>query len=289
MPNVSAFPAVSGEAGLARYLQEIRKFPVLTANDEFVLSKQLQEHGDRKAAHQLVTSHLRLVAKIAFGYKGYGLPISDLVAEGNIGLMTAVKKFDPDKGFRLATYAMWWIKASMQEYILKSWSLVKIGTTAGQKKLFFNLKKLRTKLDATEHMALSPENLRAIAEKLGVTEAEVNSMDQRLGGADYSLNTTLNSDSEDSWGDFIADESANFSDRVIAANERSYQQKLLDEAMEQLTPREKAIFQARRVQEEPSTLEDLSHVHNISRERVRQLEAKAFERVRDWIQEKAAA
>jgi RNA polymerase sigma-32 factor len=276
----ASIPALSSEDGLNRYLAEIRKFPLLAPEEEYMLAKRFQTHGDTKAAHKLVTSHLRLVAKIAMGYRGYGLPVSELISEGNIGLMQGVKKFEPDRGFRLATYAMWWIKASMQEFILRSWSLVKLGTTAAQKKLFFNLRKMKNNLDAYEDGDLRPADVKKIATHLGVTEDEVISMNRRmLGGGDTSLNVSLNEEGEGQWQDALADDRP-LQDEVYAeAQERISRRALLIEAMEALNDREKAILTERRLVDEPKTLEDLSQEFGVSRERVRQIEVRAFEKL----------
>ncbi len=283
--NVPAtIPALGSEAGLNRYLSEIRKFPLLSPEEEYMLSKRFQEHQDPDAAAKLVTSHLRLVAKIAMGYRGYGLPVSELISEGNIGLMQGVKKFEPDRGFRLATYAMWWIKASMQEFILRSWSLVKMGTTAAQKKLFFNLRRMKSNLDAFEDGDLSPENLKKIATDLGVSEADVISMNRRMAnGGDTSLNVSLNEDGEGQWQDSLAD-TAPLQDEVFSdIEERVVRRAMLVEAMESLNTREAHILTERRLVEEPKTLEELSQVHGVSRERVRQIEVRAFDKLQAAI------
>jgi len=272
-------PSLGAEQGLNRYLAEIRKFPVLTAEQEYMLAKRYQEHQDPDAAKQLVTSHLRLVAKIAMGYRGYGLPVSELIAEGNIGLMQGVKKFEPDRGFRLATYAMWWIKASMQEFILRSWSLVKMGTTAAQKKLFFNLRKAKNHIGAIEEGDLTPQNTTALADRLGVTEREVTDMNRRLSGPDASLNAPLRSESESEWQDWLADDTADQETRLAEREEMGDRHTLLENAMIELTEREQEIIRARRLREEPATLEDLSQKFGISRERVRQIEVRAFEKL----------
>jgi RNA polymerase sigma-32 factor len=276
----ASIPALSSEDGLNRYLSEIKKFPLLSPQEEFMLAKRFQTHGDTEAAHKLVTSHLRLVAKIAMGYRGYGLPVSELISEGNIGLMQGVKKFEPDRGFRLATYAMWWIKASMQEFILRSWSLVKLGTTAAQKKLFFNLRKMKNNLDAYEDGDLRPEDVKKIATDLGVTEAEVVSMNRRmLGGGDTSLNVSMNEDGEGQWQDIIPDNGPLQDEVAAEAEERVTRRAMLVEAMEGLSDREKHILTERRLIEEPRTLEDLSVEFGVSRERVRQIEVRAFEKL----------
>ncbi len=279
--NVPAtMPALGGEAGLNRYLSEIRKFPLLKPEQEYMLAKRYQEHEDSDAAAQLVTSHLRLVAKIAMGYRGYGLPVSELISEGNIGLMQGVKKFDPERGFRLATYAMWWIRASIQEYILRSWSLVKLGTTAAQKKLFFNLRRMKNNLSAFEDGDLKPETLTKIATDLGVTEDEVTSMNRRMAmGGDTSLNVPMREDGDGQWQDILQDEGSLQDERVADAQERDQRHALLTEAMERLNERERDILTQRRLIDEPQTLEELSQVYHVSRERVRQIEVRAFEKL----------
>jgi len=276
-------PILSSEGSLAVYLQEIKKFPLLTAEEEFMLAKRFKEHGDTKAAHKLVTSHLRLVAKIAMGYRGYGLPITDLISEGNVGIMQAVKKFDPDKGFRLATYAMWWIRAQIQEYILHSWSLVKIGTTAAQKKLFFNLKKLKNQLQSISEGRLSPENVREIATRLKVKEAEVSDMENRLFTGDQSLNVQLGNETDVEWQDLLEDNKETQDVIVEKTDEYKHRKKLFEEALEVLNAREKEIITQRRLIEKPKKLEELSKKFNISRERVRQIEEKAFEKLQKEI------
>ncbi|WP_448665034.1 RNA polymerase sigma factor RpoH [Sphingomonas sp. CJ20] len=279
--NVPAtIPALGGEASLNRYLAEIKKFPILSPEQEYMLAKRFQEHGDTDAAAQLVTSHLRLVAKIAMGYRGYGLPVSELISEGNIGLMQGVKKFEPERGFRLATYAMWWIRASIQEFILRSWSLVKMGTTAAQKKLFFNLRRMKAKLDAFEDGDLSPEHLAKIATDLGVTEDEVTSMNRRMSmGGDTSLNVPMREDGESQWQDWLQDDSP-LQDTVVAdAQEADVRHEMLVSAMEDLNEREKHILTERRLTDDPKTLEELSQVYGVSRERVRQIEVRAFEKL----------
>ncbi len=276
-----SIPAAGGEAGLNRYLTEIKKFPILAPEEEYMLAKAWREHNDTDAAARLVNSHLRLVAKIAMGYRGYGLPVSELISEGNIGLMQGVKKFEPDRGFRLATYAMWWIRASIQEFILRSWSLVKMGTTAAQKKLFFNLRRMKNQLDAFEDGDLKPADVTKIATDLGVTEAEVVSMNRRMAmGGDTSLNAPLrDTDGEGQWQDFLIDNGP-LQDEVVADNEeRQVRHDLLNEAMESLNEREKNILVERRLSEEPKTLEDLSQVYGVSRERIRQIEVRAFEKL----------
>ena len=283
--NVPAtIPALGSEAGLNRYLAEIRKFPLLTPEEEYMLAKRFQEHQDPDAAAKLVTSHLRLVAKIAMGYRGYGLPVSELISEGNIGLMQGVKKFEPDRGFRLATYAMWWIKASMQEFILRSWSLVKMGTTAAQKKLFFNLRRMKSNLEAFEDGDLSPENVKKIATDLGVTEAEVVSMNRRMSnGGDTSLNVSLSEEGEGQWQDSLADDAPLQDEAYAETQERVVRRAMLVEAMETLNSREAHILTERRLVEEPKTLEELSQVHGVSRERVRQIEVRAFDKLQAAI------
>ena len=278
---------LSPEGGLSRYLAEIRNFPMLAPEEEYMLAKRWKEHEDADAAHKLVTSHLRLVAKIAMGYRGYGLPVNEIVSEGNVGLMQAVKRFEPDKGFRLATYAMWWIKASIQEYILRSWSLVKIGTTAAQKKLFFNLRKAKGQIKAIEDGDLRPENVKLIATKLGVTEEEVISMNRRLAAPDHSLNAPLRADSEGEWQDWLVDESPNQETILADREEKDDRSELLAEGMKALNERERAILTARRLKDEPATLEDLSKEFDISRERVRQIEVRAFEKLQRAIREAA--
>jgi RNA polymerase sigma-32 factor len=271
---------MSPEGGLSRYLSEIRKFPMLAKDEEFMLAKRWQEHEDTEAAHRLVTSHLRLVAKIAMGYRGYGLPIGEVISEGNVGLMQAVKKFDPDRGFRLATYAMWWIRASIQEYILRSWSLVKMGTTAAQKKLFFNLRKAKSEIAALQEGDMRPDQVHQIATKLGVLDEEVISMNRRLSGPDASLNAPLRSDSESEWQDWLADDNAVSQETQVAeSEERSIRMSLLEEAMTELTDRERHILTERRLRDDPTTLEELASQYGVSRERVRQIEVRAFEKL----------
>ena len=280
----ATMPALGGEAGLNRYLSEIRKFPLLTPEQEFMLAKRYQEHQDQDAAAQLVTSHLRLVAKIAMGYRGYGLPVSELISEGNIGLMQGVKKFDPDRGFRLATYAMWWIRASIQEFILRSWSLVKLGTTAAQKKLFFNLRRMKNTLAAFEDGDLRPEHVAKIATDLGVTEAEVISMNRRMAlGGDTSLNVPMREDGEGQWQDMLRDDGLLQDAQAEEAQEQSQRHALLTEAMERLNDRERDILTQRRLIDEPQTLEELSQIYSVSRERVRQIEVRAFEKLQKAI------
>ena len=279
---------MSPEGGLSRYLTEIRKFPMLAKDEEFMLAKRWQEHEDPEAAHKLVTSHLRLVAKIAMGYRGYGLPIGEVISEGNVGLMQAVKKFDPDRGFRLATYAMWWIRASIQEYILRSWSLVKMGTTAAQKKLFFNLRKAKSEISALEDGDLRPDQVSQIATKLGVLDEEVISMNRRLSGPDASLNAPLRVDGESEWQDWLADEDTPSQETIVADNEeRSIRMSLLETAMTELTDRERHILTERRLKDDPTTLEELASQYGVSRERVRQIEVRAFEKLQKSM--KAAA
>ena len=279
MARAATLPVLNGESGLAHYLTAIRKFPMLEPQQEYMLAKRWREHDDRDAAHQLVTSHLRLVAKIAMGYRGYGLPISEVVSEGNVGLMQAVKRFEPEKGFRLATYAMWWIKASIQEYILRSWSLVKMGTTANQKKLFFNLRKAKSKISALEEGDLRPEQVKQIATSLGVTEQDVIDMNRRLGG-DASLNAPIRDDGEPGeWQDWLVDTSPNQEAIMAESEEFDHRRSALTGAMGVLNDRERRIFEARRLAEEPMTLEDLAAEFGVSRERVRQIEVRAFEKV----------
>tara|TARA_B100000949_G_scaffold48984_1_gene42737 strand:+ start:1494 stop:2345 length:852 start_codon:yes stop_codon:yes gene_type:complete len=276
-------PILSSEGSLSFYLQEIKRFPILTAEEEYMLAKRYKEHGDAEAAHKLVTSHLRLVAKIAMGYRGYGLPVTDLISEGNVGIMQAVKKFDPEKGFRLATYAMWWIRAQIQEYVLHSWSLVKIGTTAAQKKLFFNLRKLKNQLGSIDDGSLSPENVREIANRLNVKEAEVKDMEGRLFSGDQSLNVQIGHEADTEWQDMIVDDSE-AQDKVFEKkDEYLHRKKLFNEALKILNPREKEIIKLRRLRDKPKKLEELSQQFNISRERVRQIEEKAIEKLQKEI------
>jgi len=278
-----ALPIVN-EGGLSRYLAEIRKFPLLDPQEEYMLAKRWREHQDTEAAHQLVTSHLRLVAKIAMGYRGYGLPINEVIAEGNIGLMQAVKRFEPERGFRLATYAMWWIRASIQEYILRSWSLVKMGTTAAQKKLFFNLRRAKSQLQALDDGDLRPDQVKTIARKFGVTENAVISMNRRLGG-DSSLNAPVRADSEaGEWQDWLADDQPTQEDTLGETQELDQRKNYLSNALASLNDRERRIFEARRLAEQPATLEDLSSEFGVSRERIRQIEVRAFEKVRRGVQ-----
>ena len=284
MARAATLPVLNGESGLSHYLSEIRKFPMLEPQEEYMLAKRWREHDDRDAAHRLVTSHLRLVAKIAMGYRGYGLPISEVVSEGNVGLMQAVKRFEPEKGFRLATYAMWWIKASIQEYILRSWSLVKMGTTANQKKLFFNLRKAKSKISALEEGDLRPEQVKQIATSLGVTEQDVVDMNRRLGG-DASLNAPIRDDGEPGeWQDWLVDTSPNQEAIMAESEEFDHRRNALTGAMSVLNDRERRIFEARRLAEEPMTLEDLAAEFSVSRERVRQIEVRAFEKVQAAVQ-----
>ena len=275
----SAVINVGPEGNLSRYLQEIRKFPMLTPEEELSLSKRWRDSEDTEAAHKLVTSHLRLVAKIAMGYRGYGLPISELISEGNVGMMQAVKRFDPDRGFRLATYAMWWIRAAIQEYILHSWSLVKMGTTAAQKKLFFNLRRLKGQMQAIEDGDLRPEQVGQIAKALSVSEQDVVNMNRRLAAPDHSLNAPVRADSEGEWQDWLVDDSDSQETMLAEHEEFSGRKALLGEALQTLNERERHILIERRLKEEPATLEDLSQVYNISRERVRQIEVRAFEKL----------
>uniref|UniRef100_B0T894 RNA polymerase sigma factor RpoH n=1 Tax=Caulobacter sp. (strain K31) TaxID=366602 RepID=B0T894_CAUSK len=287
---VSSLSVMSPDGGLSRYLTEIRKFPMLPKDEEFMLAQRWKEHQDSEAAHKMVTSHLRLVAKIAMGYRGYGLPIGEVISEGNVGLMQAVKKFEPDKGFRLATYAMWWIRASIQEYILRSWSLVKMGTTAAQKKLFFNLRKAKSQIAAFQDGDLHPDQVSYIATKLGVLDSEVISMNRRLGGPDASLNAPLRADGESEWQDWLADDNQVSQETVVAENqEKSMRMTLLEEAMVELTDRERHILTERRLKDDPTTLEDLATEYGVSRERVRQIEVRAFEKLQKSMREAAIA
>jgi RNA polymerase sigma-32 factor len=286
----NTMPMLTAEGGLNRYLDEIRKFPMLEPQEEYMLAKRFAEHQDRNAAHRLVTSHLRLVAKIAMGYRGYGLPIGEVVSEGNVGLMQAVKKFEPDRGFRLATYAMWWIKAAIQEYILRSWSLVKMGTTANQKRLFFNLRRLKGRIQAIDDGDLKPEQVAEIATKLKVSEEEVISMNRRLGG-DASLNAPIKASEGDSgqWQDWLVDDHESQEEMLIEQDELENRRSMLAGALKVLNDREKRIFEARRLREDPVTLEELSAEFDISRERVRQIEVRAFEKVQDAVRDAALA
>ena len=276
MNDIVNLPSLSNEGSLSHYLQQIKKFPMLSQKEEISLARKWIKKGDTAAAHKLVTSHLRLVARIAMGYKGYGLPITELISEGNIGLMQAVKKYDPEKGFRLSTYAMWWIRAAIQEYVLKSWSLVKIGTTAAQKKLFFNLKKIKNQLTSYNDGSLKPDQVKEIAERLDVTEAEVSDMEGRISGTDYSLNTVVSDDGESEWQDWLVDEDADQEVKLAEREELSKRKNLLSKAINILNDREQEIISARKLSEIPKTLEELSKTYKISRERVRQIEEKAF-------------
>jgi RNA polymerase sigma-32 factor len=290
MAHAAALPILTAESGLTRYLEEIRPFPMLEAQNEYMLAKRWREHGDRDAAHKLVTSHLRLVAKIAMGYRGYGLPISEVISEGNVGLMQAVKRFEPEMGFRLTTYAMWWIKAAIQEYILRSWSLVKIGTTANQKKLFFNLRKAKSKICALEEGDLRPDQVRLIAKRLGVTEQDVVDMNRRLGG-DVSLNAPIREDGDSGeWQDWLVDDvSTDQETRLAEIEESDHRRKALGEALSALNKRERRIFEARRLADDAITLEDLAAEFGVSRERVRQIEARAFVKVQNAVRHRVAA
>src|SRR6188474_365890 len=289
MAQTAALPILSGETGLTRYLEEIRRFPMLEPQEEFMLAQRYRSHEDREAAHKLVTSHLRLVAKIAMGYRGYGLPISEVVSEGNVGLMQAVKRFEPDKGFRLATYAMWWIKASIQEYILRSWSLVKMGTTANQKKLFFNLRKAKSKISALNEGDLHPDQVKLIAKRLGVPEQDVLDMNRRLGG-DASLNAPIREDGDaGEWQDWLVDHSESQETRLVAEEQADNRHKALRDAMSVLNDRERRIFEARRLADDPITLEELAEEFGVSRERVRQIEVRAFEKVQKAVKNRIAA
>tara|TARA_B100000902_G_C27322665_1_gene925855 strand:- start:10367 stop:11254 length:888 start_codon:yes stop_codon:yes gene_type:complete len=279
MTNNNKLPVLSNEGSLTHYLQQIKKFPMLTEKQEVSLAKKWRDKGDTSAAHELVTSHLRLVAKIAMGYRGYGLPVTELISEGNIGLMQAVKKYDPDKGFRLATYAMWWIRAAIQEYVLKSWSLVKIGTTAAQKKLFFNLKKLKGKLSDYNEGSLKPHQVTEIASQLNVTEKEVSEMEGRMSGNDYSLNAIVSADGQEEWQEWLVDEDADHEVKIAEKEEVTKRKELLSKAIDVLNEREKYIIQGRKLSEEPKTLEELSKEYNISRERIRQIEERAFQKL----------
>ncbi|WP_273721442.1 MULTISPECIES: RNA polymerase sigma factor RpoH [unclassified Bartonella] len=288
MAHMNLLSVTTGDSGLNRYLEEVRRFPMLEPKEEYMLAQRYREHNDLKAAHKLVTSHLRLVAKIAMGYRGYGLPIGEVISEGNIGLMQAVKRFEPERGFRLATYAIWWIKASIQEYVLRSWSLVKIGTTANQKRLFFNLRKLKSRLQALDSGDLNAEQVKEIATKLNVTEDEVVSMNRRLSG-DSSLNAPLRTKAGENgeWQDWLVDDTNNQEQTLIEQSELENRRSMLANAMDTLSEREKRIFKARRLNDKPLTLEELSNEFHISRERVRQIEMRAFEKVQNSIQESA--
>jgi RNA polymerase sigma-32 factor len=289
MARAATLPILTAESGLTRYLEEIRRFPMLEPQDEYMFAKRWREHGDRDAAHKLVTSHLRLVAKIAMGYRGYGLPISEVISEGNVGLMQAVKRFELEKGFRLATYAMWWIKAAIQEYILRSWSLVKMGTTANQKKLFFNLRKAKSKISALEEGDLKPDQVKLIAKRLGVTEQDVIDMNRRLGG-DVSLNAPIRDDGDSGeWQDWLVDEVSDQETRLAESEEADNRKKALGEALSVLNDRERRIFEARRLADDPITLEELAAEFGVSRERVRQIEVRAFEKVQRAVKTHVAA
>src|SRR6266487_1037439 len=289
MAHSAALPILTAESGLTRYLEEIRRFPMLEPQEEYMLAKSWREHGDREAAHRLVTSHLRLVAKIAMGYRGYGLPISEVISEGNVGLMQAVKRFEPEKGFRLATYAMWWIKAAIQEYILRSWSLVKMGTTANQKKLFFNLRKAKSKISALEEGDLRPDQVKLIAKRLGVTEQDVVDMNRRLGG-DASLNAAIREDSDSGvWQDWLVDQSPDQETTLAASEEFDNRRKTLSSALTVLNKRERRIFETRRLAEEQITLVELAEEFGVSRERVRQIEVSAFAKVQNAVKHHVAA
>ncbi|MCH4143039.1 MULTISPECIES: RNA polymerase sigma factor RpoH [Acetobacter] len=286
---VSSVIDVGPESNLSRYLQEIRKFPLLTPEEELSLSRRWKETGDTQAAHRLVTSHLRLVAKIAMGYRGYGLPMNELISEGNIGMMQAVRRFDPEKGFRLATYAMWWIRAAIQEYILHSWSLVKMGTTAAQKKLFFNLRRLKGQMQAIDDGDLRPEQVNKIARTLGVSEQDVVDMNRRMAAPDHSLNAPMRADQDNEWQDRLVDEQHNQEELYAESEEMSGRKALLASAMESLNERERRIFNERRLKDDPATLEDLAHEYGISRERVRQIEVRAFEKVQAAMKKEVEA
>ena len=288
MARPPALPVIAADGGLARYFEEIRRFPMLEPREEFMLAKRWREHGDRDAAHKLVTSHLRLVARIAMGYRGYGLPISEVISEGNVGLMQAVKRFDPDKGFRLATYAMWWIKAQIQEYIIRSWSLVKMGTTANQKKLFFNLRKAKSRISALEEGDLRPDQVKLISKRLAVTEREVIDMNRRLGG-DASLNAPIREEDDSAeWQDWLVDESASQEENLVSSEEARNRHEALTQSLSVLNDRERRIFEARRLAEEPLTLEELAREFGVSRERVRQIEVRAFEKVQEAMKNRIA-
>jgi RNA polymerase sigma-32 factor len=289
MARATALPSLTAETGLSRYLEEIRRFPMLEPQEEYMLAKSWREHGDRDAAHRLVTSHLRLVAKIAMGYRGYGLPISEVISEGNVGLMQAVKRFEPEKGFRLATYAMWWIKAAIQEYILRSWSLVKMGTTANQKKLFFNLRKAKSRISALEEGDMRPDQVATIAKRLGVGEKDVIDMNRRLGG-DVSLNAPIRNDGDTGeWQDWLVDDRENQETTLTQSEELDNRRRALSDALSVLNDRERRIFEARRLAEDPVTLEELADEFGVSRERVRQIEVRAFEKVQKAVRNRVAA
>ena len=287
MTYQSNLPTLSPDGSLSQYLQEIRKFPMLEANEEYMLAKAWTEHDDREAAHKLVTSHLRLVAKIAMGYRGYGLPVADLIAEGNVGMMQAVKRFDPERGFRLATYAMWWIRAAIQEYILRSWSLVKIGTTAAQKKLFFNLRRLKGKIQAVEEGDMRPEQVTRIAEELDVSETDVVSMNRRLTAHDHSLNAPLKADADGEWQDWLVDDAPDQETVTAEKEELSLRREMLGTAMKDLNERERHILTERRLKDPPVTLEELSKEYGVSRERIRQIEVRAFEKLQKAMRQAA--
>jgi RNA polymerase sigma-32 factor len=289
MAHSATMPVITAENGLSRYLEEIRRFPMLEPQEEYMLAKRWREHDDRPAAHKLVTSHLRLVAKISMGYRGYGLPISEVISEGNVGLMQAVKRFEPEKGFRLATYAMWWIKAAIQEYILRSWSLVKMGTTANQKKLFFNLRKAKSKISALEEGDLRPDQVQLIAKRLGVAEQDVIDMNRRLGG-DMSLNSPIREDGDSGeWQDWLVDESSSQESRLVESEESNNRHLALGNALKVLNERERRIFEARRLADDPITLEELADEFGVSRERVRQIEVRAFEKVQKAVKNQVSA
>ena len=289
MAQSATLPIITAESGLSRYLDEIRRFPMLEPQEEYMLARSWREHGDREAAHKLVTSHLRLVAKIAMGYRGYGLPISEVISEGNVGLMQAVKRFEPEKGFRLATYAMWWIKAAIQEYILRSWSLVKMGTTANQKKLFFNLRKAKSRISALDEGDLRPDQVQLIAKRLGVTEQDVVDMNRRLGG-DASLNAPIREDGDSGeWQDWLVDDSPSQERILVETEELDNRRAALSQALGVLNERERRIFEARRLADDPITLEELASEFGVSRERVRQIEVRAFEKVQKAVRNRVAA
>ena len=288
LARTAALPILSGEAGLTQYPEQIRRFPMLEPQEEFMLAKRWREHGDRDAAHKLVTSHLRLVAKVAMRYRGYGLPITEVISEGNVGLMLAVKRFEPDKGFRLTTYAMWWIRAAIQEYILRSWSLVKMGTTANQKKLFFNLRKAKSRISALDEGDMRPDQVKLIAKRLGVTEQDVIDMNRRLGG-DASLNAPIREDGDSGeWMDWLVDDSASQESRLAESEQSDNRHKALGEALTVLNDRERRIFEARRLADDPITLEELADEFGVSRERVRQIEVCAFEKVQKAVKKNIA-
>jgi len=288
MARNAALLFLTAETGLTRYFEEIRRFPMLERQQEYMLAKRWREHGDRDAAHKLVASHLRLVAKIAMGYRGYGLPIGEVISEGNVGLMRAVKRFEPERGFRLATYAMWWIRAAIQEYILRSWSLVKMGTTAAQKKLFFNLRKIKGQLKALDEGDLRPDQVKRIATQLGVTEEDVVSMNRRLAG-DSSLNAPIRNDAESSeWQDWLVDETMDQETALAESEERDHRRGMLNDALKGLNARERRVFEARRLSEDPLTIEELSTEFGVSRERIRQIEASAFEKVQKAVKDRVA-